>query len=291
MLLVDDEPFHVRILADALRPAHEVIVATHGAQAITLAQRERPDLILLDVVMPELDGLEVCRRLQADPATGHIPVIFVTSNDSESDEAAGLDAGAVDFIAKPIVPAIVRARVRTHILLKIQADQLRAMAFVDSLTGVANRRHFDAQFEYEWQLCQREQRPLGIIMVDVDHFKAYNDRYGHQAGDLALRTVAERIRMSLRGLRDQAARVGGEEFVLLLPDCNHDDVHRIAELLRQSVFDAGIPHDASTAAPVVTISAGVASVVPAPSSDPHVYLGLADRRLFLAKESGRNRVA
>lgn len=291
VLVVDDEPFHLRVLADILRTDHEVFVATGGSQALAVARREHPDLVLLDVMMPEMDGLEVCRRLQEDPQTRHIPVMFVTSHDSPADETAGLDAGAVDFIAKPIVPAIVRARVRTHLLLKIQADRLRAMAFIDGLTGVANRRRFDETYEHEWHVCQRDQRPLGLIMIDVDHFKAYNDRYGHQAGDAALRTVAERIQGSLRGRRDQAARVGGEEFAILLPDCEQDDVRRIAEYLRRSVFDAGIPHAASNAAPVVTISAGVASVVPEASSDPHAYLGLADRRLFLAKEAGRNRVA
>lgn len=291
VLIVDDEPFHLRVLAGVLRSDHDVLVAHDGPQALDVARRERPDLILLDVVMPGMDGLEVCRRIQSDPLICHIPVVFVTSNDSAAEETAGLDAGAVDFIAKPIVPAVVRARVRTHLVLKLQSDQLRAMAFVDGLTGVANRRRFDEQLELEWQTCEREQRPLGLIMIDVDYFKKYNDRYGHQAGDQALCAVADRMRACVRSRRDQVARLGGEEFAVLLPDCGPDDAHKIAERLRQAVFDAGIPHAASTAAPVVTISAGVATAVPAPTSDPQKHLGLADSRLYLAKETGRNRVA
>jgi diguanylate cyclase (GGDEF)-like protein len=290
VLVVDDGPFQVRLLAEVLKPEHEVVMAMNGPQALEVARRARPDLVLLDVMMPEMDGLEVCRRLQADAETQHIPVIFVTGQDSTDDETTGLAVGAVDYISKPIVPAIVRARVRTHLLLKIQADQLRALAFLDGLTGAANRRRFDEQFADVWEACRRDGRSLGVVMIDVDHFKAYNDRYGHQAGDAALCAVAGRLREGVRGPWDLVARIGGEEFVVLLPDCGPEEAERAAEQIRRSVFEADILHAESSAAAVVTISAGVACVVPEPGTSRELLLALADRRLFLAKHAGRNRV-
>jgi len=290
LLIVDDQPFHVRVLTLALREDHQILTASSGAEALDLALRERPDLVLLDVVMPELDGLEVCKRLQADPQTSHIPIIFVTGQDSASEESAGLAAGGVDFISKPIHPAIVRARVRTHLIIKSQADELRAMAFIDGLTKVANRHRFDDRFDHEWRICQRERSPLGLIMIDVDHFKAYNDRYGHQAGDAALRAVAEGLRGCARRPRDLVARVGGEEFAVLLPDTDLFTVRQIAETLLHAVARADIPHEASSAASIVSISAGIACTIPAPTQSHRDLFVLADRGLYQAKAAGRNRV-
>lgn len=291
LLIVDDQAFHVKVLALALKEDHEILTANSGQAALDIAARERPDLILLDVVMPEIDGLEVCRRLLADPQTWHIPIIFVTGQDSANEESAGLEAGGVDFISKPIHPGIVRSRVRTHLIIKSQADELRALAFVDGLTRVANRRRFDERIEHEWRGCQRERKPLGLIVIDVDHFKLYNDRYGHQAGDATLRTVAECIRGCIRRPRDLAARVGGEEFAVLLPDCDIAGVRHIADAIRQAVARAGIPHEASSTGRVVSISAGIASGVPEPTWTHLDLFKLADRGLYQAKETGRNRVA
>jgi PleD family two-component response regulator len=206
LLVVDDQPDNVRALYHALNAEHQVLVATGGAQALAMAVDKQPALILLDVVMPDIDGLEVCRRLKADPRTADIPVIFVSAGTAEADETQGLDAGAVDYIGKPISPAIVRARVRTHLTLKRQSDQLRELAYVDGLSGVANRRSFDERLQQEWGRAAREDQPVSLILIDIDAFKAYNDHYGHQAGDDALRRVARQLQATLARPADLVAR-------------------------------------------------------------------------------------
>ena len=183
ILIADDQPTNIRVLYELFRDQCDVFMATTGAQTMQICRAELPDLILLDVVMDDIDGHEVCRRLKADPLTGAIPIIFVTSQNQEADEVIALGLGAVDFITKPINPVIVRARVRTHLTLKLQGDLLRASALLDGLTGVANRRKFDEDVQTDWRQCLRESAPLSLILIDIDYFKLYNDRYGHQAGD------------------------------------------------------------------------------------------------------------
>lgn len=194
LLIVDDQSTNIRVLHELFREDCDVFMATSGEQAITVCQTQLPDLILLDVVMDDVDGHEVCRRLKADPVTQGIPIIFITAQQRDSDEALGLELGAVDFISKPINPIIVRARVRTHLTLKLQNDLLRSMALMDGLTGVANRRKFDEDISADWRQCFREQKPLSLILADVDYFKRYNDRYGHLAGDGCLKSVAQALK-------------------------------------------------------------------------------------------------
>lgn len=209
LLVVDDQPINIQALYRIFAPDHRVLMATSGAKALALCKEDPPDLILLDVVMPDMDGHEVCIRLQADEATRNIPVMFVTSHTDTDEETRGLQLGAVDFIAKPVNPAVVRARVKTHLTLKAQSDLLRQMVFIDGLTGVANRRCFDERFENEWRRSVRGGMPLALLMLDVDHFKRFNDRYGHQAGDQCLRQVASAIAGGLRRPGDLVARYGG----------------------------------------------------------------------------------
>ena len=180
ILVVDDQPINIQALYRIFAPDHRVLMATSGAKALELCKEDPPDLVLLDVVMPEMDGHELCARLKAHEATRDIPVIFVTSHTDAEEETKGLELGAVDFIAKPVNPAVVRARVRTHLTLKAQSDLLRQMVFMDGLTGVANRRCFDERLDTEWRRAVRSGLPLALLMLDVDHFKRFNDRYGHQ---------------------------------------------------------------------------------------------------------------
>ena len=275
-------------LGAVLASDFDLQIASSGMQGLELAQASPPDLILLDVMMPEMDGYETCRRLQADPVTRDIPIIFVTAQNAPEDETRGLEAGAVDYITKPVNPVVVRARVRTHITLKHQADLLRKMAFLDGLTRVANRRRFDEALENEWRACQRSGTPLSLIMVDIDAFKLFNDTYGHQAGDACLQTVAGVLQAGMNRPHDLAARYGGEEFVCLMPGADLAGALAKAEALRQGVMDLHVPHKASSVATDVTISLGVSSVIPAEGLDPTQLVGVADAQLYLAKSMGRN---
>ncbi|MGH8674842.1 MAG: diguanylate cyclase domain-containing protein, partial [Burkholderiales bacterium] len=262
VLIVDDQRLNVQLLSDILKDHYDLSIAGDGERAIELCARRPPDLVLLDVQMPGLDGYEVCRRLKADPATREIPVIFVTARDSVEDQIKGLEAGAVDFITKPVHAPIVRARTRTHILLKQHADRLRELAHTDTLTGVANRRSFDDRLKTEWRRCQRSQSPIALIMIDVDHFKQYNDTYGHQAGDQCLARVSAAMKGCLRRPGDMLSRYGGEEFACLLPETGLGQAMRKAEELGESVQALAIAHASSAAGPIVTISRGVAALVP-----------------------------
>lgn len=290
LLIVDDQPINIQALYQAFQADHEVFMATSGEQALDFCRRDPPDLILLDVMMPGMDGLEVCRRLKADAATADIPVIFVTAQEDPADETRALEAGGVDFIIKPVNRAVVRARVRTHLTLKAQADLLRSLAFIDGLTGVANRRRFDERLFVEWRHCRRGAIPLTLIMIDIDHFKRYNDRYGHQAGDACLQQVAAVIKGNLGRSHDLVARYGGEEFVCLLPDCNPAGAARKAEVLRQAVLALGIPHETSSVAATVTVSLGTATCTPDANASADQLLAAADAALYTAKTGGRNRV-
>jgi diguanylate cyclase (GGDEF)-like protein len=265
-------------------------MATNGQQAIHLCKANPPDLVLLDIVMPQMDGYEVCRQLKADPATRDIPVIFVTAHTEADQETLGLEVGAVDFITKPVVPAVVKARVRTHVTLKHQSDLLRKMAFLDGLLGVFNRRYFDQQLETELARSHRSGAPLSLLILDVDFFKKYNDTYGHLAGDDCLRNVATTIRQFLRRPGDVVARYGGEEFACILPETPLDDAVTIAKALEQQIRSLGIEHISSDVAKVVTISIGVCC-------KPHGVIGLAsalvaqaDAQLYRAKHGGRAQV-
>ncbi|PKH14610.1 diguanylate cyclase response regulator [Pseudomonas sp. 43NM1] len=290
LLIVDDQPTNIRVLHELFREDCDVFMATSGEQAIGVCQLQLPDLILLDVVMEGIDGHEVCRRLKADPATQGIPIIFITAQQQESDEVSGLELGAVDFISKPINPTIVRARVRTHLTLKLQNDLLRSMALMDGLTGVANRRKFDEDILADWRQCYRERKPLSLVLVDVDFFKRYNDQYGHQAGDGCLKSVAQELSLTVRRPYDLVARYGGEEFACVLPNTNLAGAVEIAERMQERIRALGIEHSASDVDSVVTVSLGVATVTPTGDLTISALIEAADKQLYRAKIAGRARV-
>ncbi|MBK5418643.1 diguanylate cyclase [Pseudomonas sp. TH31] len=290
LLIVDDQPTNIRVLHELFREDCDVFMATSGEQAISVCQSQLPDLILLDVVMEGMDGHEVCRRLKVDPVTQGIPIIFITAQQQESDEELGLGLGAVDFISKPINPTIVRARVRTHLTLKLQSDLLRSMALMDGLTGVANRRKFNEDILADWRLCFREQKPLSLILVDVDYFKRYNDQYGHQAGDGCLKSIAQALSETVRRPYDLVARYGGEEFACVLPNTVLSGAVEIAERMQERVRALGIEHSASDVDRVVTISLGVATLTPTGDLEFQALIEAADKQLYEAKSAGRARV-
>lgn len=291
ILVVDDEPENIAFMAKTLGDAYEVQFATDGATALDLAGREPPSLILLDLVMPGMDGYQVLGALRGMSQCRDVPVIFITGHGDTENETRGLEAGAVDFISKPANPAVVRARVKTHITLRAQCDQLRSLVFIDSLTGLANRRRFDECMALEWWHCQRYGWPLTLLFIDIDYFKLYNDRYGHVAGDACLAKVAAAIGGQFGRSHDLVARYGGEEFVCLLPECDMAKVRDKAHRLCDAVTELRIPHETSPTAPVVTISIGIATMIPGrDANDPEALANLADQNLYRAKSQGRNRL-
>ncbi|RVT88455.1 diguanylate cyclase [Inhella crocodyli] len=290
LLVVDEQPANIQALYRTFASDHQVFMATSGRQALELAQERRPDLVLLDLDLPDLDGFEVCTRLQADPATRHIPVVFVTAHNDEAAEARGLALGAVDFIGKPIRPAIVRARVQTHLLLKRQGDVLRDLAFLDGLTGLHNRRAFDERLAAELRHAARDRTPLSLVMIDVDRFKRYNDHYGHLAGDDALRQVAAALRAGMLRPMDLVTRFGGEEFACVLPGTDLPGALAVAERLRAAVAALRMPHPTSEVQPHLSISLGVACTTQVPVLTPQALLAGADAALYQAKSAGRDRV-
>jgi diguanylate cyclase (GGDEF)-like protein len=289
LLVVDDQPANIQALYQIFAADHQVLMATTGEQALALCISKSPDLVLLDVEMPCMGGYEVCRRLKAEAATHDIPIIFVTAHSDEAAETRGLDAGAVDFISKPINPAIVRARVKTHLTLKSQGDLLRKWVYVDAMTGVYNRRYFDERLEAESTRAMRAGSALSVVLMDVDFFKGYNDQYGHPAGDDALRRVAAAMKASLKRPSDLAARYGGEEFACLLPDTPLAGALKVAERVGEQVHALGIAHADSSVTPVITVSLGVGCKPAGASGSAEALLRLADAQLYLAKTSGRHR--
>jgi diguanylate cyclase (GGDEF)-like protein len=290
VLIVDDTPANIEVLNAILGVEYEILFATSGRDALVILADQTPDLILLDITMPEMDGYEVCRRLKADPHTCNIPVIFITSLSEEEDETRGLEVGAIDYLSRPIRAPVVKARVQNHLELKRYRDKLENLSAMDGLTGIPNRRRLDEYLDQEWLRGLRSQSPLSVCMMDVDFFKRFNDLYGHAAGDNCLRRVALALASVIRRPADFVARYGGEEFIYVLPDTDSDGAVDLAEKFRDSVAALGIPHADSTTATYVTISGGLATAVPTEDSSPAQLLEAADRLLYWAKRAGRNQI-
>lgn len=283
VLLVDDMPANVQVLANCLKDRYRLKVANSGERCIEVAELEpHPDLILLDIDMPELGGLEVCRRLKKDPQTSNIPIIFVTSKNTQDDEEKGLEVGAVDYITKPIRPAIVRARVNTQVSLKRQNDQLHQMALFDQLTGLYNRWYLFEIAEHKFSRVKRHSHELSIIMLDIDHFKRINDQHGHPTGDQVLKEVALSLKNCSRG-EDVVGRFGGEEFIVLLEHCSAEAVLQKAESIRVQI-EGLMPCDLK-----ITMSLGVTSFNSTMVNFSQM-LKIADDALYQAKDHGRNQV-
>ncbi|WP_321530312.1 diguanylate cyclase [uncultured Desulfuromonas sp.] len=290
ILIVDDEKVNLRILRDILQAEAAVILAKDGAQAIRKATQFHPDLILLDVMMPDRSGFEVLGELKSDAATGRIPVIFVTALSDVENEKKGLKLGACDYIYKPFDAEIVKARIDLHLQLVRQRKMLEELANIDALTSIANRRKYEEVFEMEWRIALRSGKSLSVVMVDIDCFKQFNDLYGHAAGDAALKQVARTLSANLKRPGDFVARYGGEEFVVLLPDTGLDGSLHIMQTCRQAIEALRIEHGNSNAAPVLTISAGAYTLVPKEQDDRQAVLKRADDMLYRAKQQGKNTI-
>ncbi|MBF0461249.1 MAG: PleD family two-component system response regulator [Magnetococcales bacterium] len=292
ILLVDDMPTNIRVLAEALHQEYRIHIATSGTMALDIleAETDKPDLILLDVMMPDLDGYETCRRIKENASLQNIPIIFVTAKGDVEDEQRGLDLGAVDYIAKPFHLAIARARIRNHINLKRRTDLLEGLAHIDGLTGIPNRRCLEETLDPELRRIVRCGGPFSLMMIDIDFFKLYNDHYGHGAGDECLRQVAQTLSQTVFRAGDSLYRYGGEEFTVLLPGTDHAGTLALAERFRQAILSLNIPAAHSPIADRVTISIGCVTAIPEREDGREMLLATADRLLYQAKRAGRNRV-
>jgi diguanylate cyclase (GGDEF)-like protein len=289
ILVVDDEKTNILALAQFLKSQFEIIVAKDGSSAIEAANKNVPDIILLDVVMPEMSGFDVLLKLKDSPVTINIPVIFITGLDNAEDEEKGLLLGAVDYIVKPFHKSVVRARINTHLKMSDYIHTIEKLCLLDALTGLSNRRGFDSRMSVEWGRALRESKHLGLIMIDIDRFKTYNDTYGHPQGDVLLKTIAEILNKSLNRSADFAARWGGEEFMILLPDTDREGTNKIAENIRANIKNAVVPCADGTETST-TVSLGANSVVPGEGEIPAEFIAEVDKLLYTAKKNGRDQV-
>lgn len=291
ILVVDDIPKNLQVLGTFLKEkGYRVAVAKDGEKALKYIRNNQPDLILLDIMMPGMDGYEVCRILKDDQTTREIPIIFLTALGDEEDEYYGFELGGIDYITKPYNPKILEARVKNHLLLKRKSEMLEELVHIDGLTEIYNRRHFDDMLERGWKKAKRGTTPLSVIMLDIDFFKQYNDTYGHAAGDECLRKVAQSFSGTLQRPSDVAARYGGEEFAAILPETEKDNAVLIAEKIRSHIASLDIPHKGNKAEDHVTVSIGVATFIPKENTSPTSLIESADKCLYEAKEGGRNQV-
>jgi diguanylate cyclase (GGDEF)-like protein len=291
IVIVDDDRTNRSVLADLLKDEGRLLLAKDGVSGLQILERERDvSLVLLDVSMPGMSGYEMLEKMRANPAMSDIAVIFITGMAEEADEEHGLLLGAADYVQKPIRPAIVRARVKTHLKLAMQRRALEEMAHYDGLTGIANRRFFDEILHRSLSHAMRTGTSLGLALFDVDHFKQFNDHYGHGRGDDALKFVAMTLHTFAKRPSDLAARYGGEEFVLLMPGIEADQFALRVDAFREEVQNGAVEHARSTTAGVLTISGGaLVWRSPAPS-DAALLMEQADRLLYQAKSQGRNRI-
>jgi diguanylate cyclase (GGDEF)-like protein len=312
ILIVDDNPTNLDLLSGMLTQRQfRVRVATGGRRALMAARTCAPDLIMLDINMPDMDGYEVCRQLKADDETKDIPVIFISALDEAMDKVRAFESGGADYVTKPFQFEEVLARIEHQLKIfrlrrelmdkNSELEQsnrqleranrlLMSLSYLDALTGIPNRRQFDEVLEQEWRRAHREGWSLSLVMLDIDLFKQLNDTYGHQTGDECLRRVAAAVSASLHRAGDVAARFGGEEFAIVLPVTDVDGARALAEEIRLKIHGLRIPHETSPNR-AVTVSLGVASVVPHDGLAPEWLVAAADRALYRAKHDGRNRTS
>lgn len=319
LLVVDDHPENLIVLKAVFKKQGYIIeTADDGPSALKALEKSSFDLILLDIMMPGMDGFEVCSRIKDDPTVKNTPVIFITAKTDFESVVKGYELGAVDYVTKPFNPAILRARVKNQLkMYKVERDlqetverletevairvlvekelrerekELADFARVDGLTRIANRLKFDEYLQFQWDIQKRAQQPLTLIMSDIDFFKQFNDVYGHQAGDECLVLVAQALATALHRPEDIACRYGGEEFSLILPHTPMDGAVHIADIVQTNLAKMKIPHCESKVNEFVTLSMGVATMVPTKDLSLESLIKEADEKLYSAKHNGRNRV-
>ena len=303
ILIVDDDLFMRKILVRYLeRENYRVVEAADGMEALQVYQDRNPDMILLDAMMPVLDGFECCSRLQKLPNGDHTPVLIITALEDRESVDRAYEVGASDYVTKPIHWAVLRQRVRrlleqatlrqqleaAYKRLAVVVKELQRLVSIDGLTQVANRRCLDEYLEQECKRANREQSPISLVLCDIDFFKNYNDNYGHQEGDLCLKSVAHAISQATNRPADLVARYGGEEFAIVLPNTDRQGGLNVAIRATEIVRSLQLPHAHSEVADYVTISCGVATLLPTQHLQAMNLLKASDRALYVAKAEGRN---
>jgi diguanylate cyclase (GGDEF)-like protein len=313
ILIVDDITENLRLLSTMLdKQGYEVLTVTNGEMALKTVFNKVPDLILLDIMMPEMDGYQVCQALKSNEVTNDIPVIFLSALNDIFDKVKAFEYGAVDYITKPFEEEEVFMRIRNQLILKKQKillqkeiekrqkierllihanKNLEKIANLDALTGIANRRFFNEILSQEWQRCNRENTFLALILCDLDYFKNYNDYYGHQKGDECLKSFAQIINSCVKRAADLVARYGGEEFAVILPNTNLEGAKEVGELIRNHLNTARLLHEKSAISDYLTVSLGVVSMIPDSDFTPENLIKFADEALYQAKNNGRNCMA
>tara|TARA_R110000868_G_scaffold259743_5_gene517970 strand:+ start:13078 stop:14037 length:960 start_codon:yes stop_codon:yes gene_type:complete len=290
ILIVDDEISNIEIMNAILEEDYEICFATSGPQALETARRILPDMILLDILMPGMDGFEVCGQLKNEALLTDVPVIFTTGLGDTEDEVRGLSLGAIDYVTKPVQPVVLRARVSNHIELKRLRDQLAEMAVTDALTGLSNRRRMEQALSVETARLARAGDWLSVLLLDIDFFKQFNDVYGHPAGDRCIAMIASALKRALKRASGLSARYGGEEFACLLPGADADAAMMVAQEIQAQIGSLNIPHEGSTVSRCVTISVGVATARCKPDMSPDEWIAHADQQLYRSKAGGRNQI-
>ncbi len=296
ILIVDDTPSNVKLLSMMLAQKYDIRTVINGSQALAEVKIVIPDLILLDIQMPDIDGYEVCKKLKANQNTRDIPIIFISGLDEVLDKVKAFEVGGVDYVTKPFQVKEVLARVQNQITIRQLQKQLQAqnlelqrLVHIDGLTQVANRRRFDEYLTQEWRRHIREQKNLSLILADVDYFKSYNDFYGHYEGDLCLKQVAQAISRAVKRPTDLVARYGGEEFAIVLANTDLVGATQVAEAILGEIKNLEIPHNRSSVNQYVTLSMGLSTTIPNLESSYQEFINFSDRSLYEAKTQGRNR--
>lgn len=289
ILVIDDSAVQIDFLCSILKNDYDITACQTAEEGLRTAKEGSFCLILLDVIMPDMDGFTVLKELKGTELTKSIPVILLTSLADIQYEERGLLLGAVDYVAKPFSPVIIKARVNTHIQLYHYQSQFKEQALVDELTGVPNRRRYEDVSAARWQEAARFGLPFSVCMFDIDKFKLYNDTFGHPAGDQVIATVARTVSAHFQRVTDLFARYGGEEFVAVFIGNSGQSAFSFLQAVRKSVEDLHIPHN-SPVSKWVTISVGGVSVIPKTGDNYETCLKLADTMLYDAKRFGRNQV-
>ena len=310
ILAVDDNANNIQFLGNLLmKQDYEIGIAMNGSEALIFVEQRLPDLILLDIMMPNMSGYEVCRHLKKSPLTKDIPVIFISAKVESEDIIKGLEVGAVDYVKKPFNITELLLRVSTHLDLKFSREllqkevtkrqliqnelenankELQLLTKLDGLTKIANRRSFDICIKQEGDRARRDKSPLSLIMCDVDYFKIYNDTYGHQLGDSCLKKIATKINNACQRPGDLASRYGGEEFAIVLPNTDPAGASLIANTISQNIKSLKIKNKGSLTNKFVTISIGIATMSITHKSSIKTLINDADKALYRAKNKGRN---
>lgn len=298
LLIVDDSAFNRELLCRQMgRMGFHCETAADGPTALSMLVQDQYDVVLLDLIMPVLSGIEVLKSIRQTRSMTDLAVIMVTAVDNTDDIVTALACGANDYVTKPVSLPVVQARVHTQLMMKQMIKALEAanlklanLSYLDGLTGIANRRAFDECLAREWRRAGRESTPLSVIIVDIDCFKPYNDHFGHEAGDTALKQVARALAQSAERAGDKVARYGGEEFAAVLPDTDAAGAFVVAERMRGATLAMNIPHPHSLAEACLTISVGVSTATPTIGMQVDYLVDAADRALYQAKRAGRNQV-